>query len=238
MNMERKLKITKEISQDKWYIPYEDVIYRLDGYVISDLEEASYPEFDVYHQEEFLFHTLEEAEAKIAELAAENSEDRYCFFVFEVPVGVHCYHSWFQRARSYTRDGKLFAESTASSIADKNGDYEPFYGRDEDELQFRPGDLVEVFRGDSVTLEIVCSLPLDRDTVEQRILANRRMSFFGLLRLDYTDDGYTTLDGDEGYMECHSHPSVVQCFLANTLKINEEHKKKLLNGYQKLLHEE
>ena len=35
--MERK--ITKEISQDEWYIPYEDVIYRLDGYVISDLEE-------------------------------------------------------------------------------------------------------------------------------------------------------------------------------------------------------
>ena len=46
--MERK--ISKEISQDEWYIPYKDVIYRLDGYVISDLEEASYPEFDVYHQ--------------------------------------------------------------------------------------------------------------------------------------------------------------------------------------------
>ena len=67
--MERKLKLTKEILGAE-YIPYEDVIYRLDGYVISDLEEASYPEFDVYHQEEFLFHTLEEAEAKIAELAA------------------------------------------------------------------------------------------------------------------------------------------------------------------------
>ena len=86
--MERKLKITKEISQDEWYIPYEDVIYRLDGYVISDLEEASYPEFDVYHQEEFLFHTLEEAERKVAELAAENSEDRYCFLIREVPSRV------------------------------------------------------------------------------------------------------------------------------------------------------
>ena len=29
--MERK--ITKEISQDEWYIPYEDVIYRWDGKV-------------------------------------------------------------------------------------------------------------------------------------------------------------------------------------------------------------
>lgn len=218
--MERK--ITKEISQGESYIPYEDVIYRLDGYMISDPEEASYPEFDLYHQEEFLFHTLEEAEAKIAELVAENSEDRYCFFIREVPVGVHCYHSWSQRARAYTRDGKLFAESAASKVADKNGNDEPFYGRDEDELQFRLGDLVEVFRGDTVTLEIVCSLPPDRDAVKRRIIG-----------LDYSDDCYVTLDGDEGYMECHSHPEIVQCFPANTLKMNEEHKKKLLNGYQK-----
>ena len=226
--MERK--ITKEISQDEWYIPYEDVIYRLDGYVISDLEEASYPEFDVYHQEEFLFHTLEEAEAKIAELVAENSEDRYCFFIREMPVGVHCYHSWSQRARTYTRDGKLFAESVASEIADKNGNHEPFYGRDEDELQFRLGDLVEVFGGDTVTLEVVCSLPPDRDAVK-RILANTRMFGIGL---DYSDDRYVTLDGDEGYMECHSHPEIVKCFPANTLKMNEEHKKKLLNGYRRV----
>ena len=229
--MERK--ITKEISQDEWYIPYEDVIYRLDGYVISDLEEASYPEFDVYHQEEFLFHTLEEAEAKIAELVAENSEDRYCFFIREVPVGVHCYHSWSQRTRTYTRDGKLFAESAASGIEDTNGVLEMFKGRDEDELQFRSGDLVEVFRGDCVTLEIVCSLPIDRMEFEKRILAGNRR-----LLLDCTDDSFVTLDGDEGYMECHSHPAIVQCFPADTLKMNEDFKKKLLNGYQKILHNE
>ena len=104
--MERKLKVTKEISRDKWYIPYEDVIYRKDGYVISDL---------------------------------------------------------------------------------------------------------------------------DRDAVE-RILANTQK--FGI-RLDYSDDSYVTLDGDEGYMECHSHPEIVRCFPANTLKMNEDFKKKLLNGYQK-----
>ena len=233
--MERELIIKKEICQDKWYIPYEDIIFRLDGYVISDLEEASYPEFDLFHKEEILFRTLEEAERKIAELAAENSEDRYCFFVFEVPVGVHCYHSWFQRARSYTREGKLFAESAASEIVDKNENLEPFWGRDEDELQFRPGDLVEVFRGDSVSLEIVCSLPLDRAAVKQRFLLNTRK--FGL-GLDSSDDSYVTLDGDEGYMECHSHPAVVQCFPANTLKMNEDFKRKLLNGYQKLLRNE
>ncbi len=215
------------------YIPYEDVIYRLDGYVIYDIDEASYPVFDVYHNEEIMFRTLEEAERKIEELANEKSENRYCFFVREVPLGVHCYHSQSQRIRSYTRDGKLFAESAASGIEDTNGVLEMFKGRDEDELQFRSGDLVEVFRGDCVTLEIVCSLPIDRMEFEKRILAGNRR-----LLLDCTDDSFVTLDGDEGYMECHSHPAIVQCFPADTLKMNEDFKKKLLNGYQKILHNE
>ena len=70
----------------------------------------------------------------------------------------------------------------------------------------------------------------DRDAVKQRILANTQKFGIGL---DYSDDSYVTLDGDEGYIECHSHPEIVQCFPANTLKMNEDFKKKLLNGYQK-----
>ena len=37
------------------YRPYKDVIYRLDGYVISDLEEATYPEFELFHKEEIIY---------------------------------------------------------------------------------------------------------------------------------------------------------------------------------------
>lgn len=103
-------------------------------------------------------------------------------------------------------------------------------GRDERELQFRPGDLVEVFRGDRVSLEIVCSLPIDRTDVEKRILSSNIRPPF-----DFTDDGYTTLDGDDGYMECHSHLLIVQCFPANTLTLNDAQKEVLLNGYQNFL---
>ena len=103
-------------------------------------------------------------------------------------------------------------------------------GRDERELQFRPGDLVEVFRGDKVSLEIVCSLPIDRDDVVERILSSNIRPPF-----DFTDDGYTTLDGDDGYMEYHSHPQIVQCFPANTLTLNDAQKEVLLNGYQNFL---
>ena len=125
------------------YRPYKDVIYRLDGYVISDLEEATYPEFGLFHKEEIIFHTLEEAERKIAELAEEKTEDRYCFFIREVPVGVHCYYSYSQRIWSYTRDGKLNAVSAVSEIEDEDGNLEPFYGRDKNEHHFQPGDFVE-----------------------------------------------------------------------------------------------
>ena len=209
------------------YRPYKDVIYRLDGYVISDLEEATYPEFGLFHKEEIIFHTLEEAERKIAELAEEKTEDRYCFFIREVPVGVHCYYSYSQRIWSYTRDGKLNAVSAVSEIEDEDGNLEPFYGRDKNEHHFQPGDFVEVFRGDRVTLEIVVSLPIDKTTLEKRSLASGRK-----IQLDFTDDGYTTLNGDEGYMQCHSHPSIVQCFPADTLTRDSESEMRLIRGYK------
>ena len=212
------------------YRPYKDVIYRLDGYVISDLEEATYPEFELFHKEEIIFHTLEDAERKIAELVEEKTEDRYCFFIREVPVGVHCYYSYSQRIWSYTRDGKLNAVSAVSEIEDEDGNPEPFYGRDKNEHHFQPGDFVEVFRGDRVTLEIVVSLPIDKTTLEKRSLASGRK-----IQLDFTDDGYTTLNGDEGYMQCHSHPSVVQCFSANSFRLYTKHKNTLLKGYYELI---
>jgi hypothetical protein len=212
------------------YIPYNDVIYRLDGYVISDIDEATYPEFDLFHKESIIFHTLEEAEKKIAELVNENSEDRYCFFVREIPVGVDCYYSWAQQTRSYTRDGKLYAVSAVSEIEDENEVLQQFYGRDKGECHFQPGDFVEVFRGDRVTLEIVISSPVDRESFQKKCLASGRV-----IKLDFTDDGYTTLCGDDGYMQCHSHPSVVQCFPANSYFLDSKQRDKLLNGYRELV---
>ena len=209
------------------YTPYTDLIYRLDGYVISDIQDATYPEFELFHKEAIIFHTLEDAEGKIAELVNEKTEDRYCFFVREIPVGVHCYYSYSQRTWSYTRDGKLNAVSAVSEIEDEDGNLEPFYGRDKNECYFQPGDFVEVFRGDRVTLEIVVSLPIDKTTLEKRSLASGRK-----IQLDFTDDGYTTLNGDEGYMQCHNHPSIVQCFPADTLTRDSESEMRLIRGYK------
>ena len=192
------------------YVRYDDVIYRLLGYLVSDIDDAQYPRFDIFLNEEILFRSLSEAEAKIHELASldEHIGTRAYFFIHEIPIGTICYHSYGQRVRSYTADGKFYAETKASLVEDINGNLEPFYGREKDECHFQPGDIVEVVRGDVVTLEIIVSLPIDRMTLEKKSLASGRK-----IQLDFTDDGYTT----QGYMQCHSHPSIVQCFPPNTL---------------------
>lgn len=196
------------------YVRYDDVVYRLLGYLVSDIDDAQYPSFEIFLKEDILFKSLSEAEAKVHELANldEYIVSRAYFFIHEVPLGITCYHSYGQRIRSYTSDGKFYAETKASLVEDINGNLEPFYGRDKDECHFQPGDIVEVVRGDVVTLEIIVSLPIDRETLEKKSLASGRK-----IQLDFTDDGYTTLNGDEGYMQCHSHPSIVQCFPPNTL---------------------
>lgn len=192
------------------YVRYDDVVYRLLGYLVSDIDDARYPRFDIFLNEDMLFRSLSEAEAKIRELASldECKGSRAYFFIHEVPLGITCYQSYGQRIRSYTPDGKLHAETKASLLQDINGNLEPFYGREKDECHFQPGDIVEVVRGDVVTLEIIVSLPIDRMTLEKKSLASGRK-----IQLDFTDDGYTT----QGYMQCHSHPSIVQCFPPNTL---------------------
>ena len=53
----------------KEYQPYTDVMYVMTGYLVSDVDEERYPHFDIFMNENILFHTLEEAERKIAELS-------------------------------------------------------------------------------------------------------------------------------------------------------------------------
>ena len=116
----------------KEYQRYTDVMYLMTGYLISDLEEERYPKFDIFINENILFHTLEEAESKIAELAMQEElkEERVCFYIYEVPVGYNCYPAQGQKIRSYTADGELNSQSMVYTLEDCNGNLEIFPGRD------------------------------------------------------------------------------------------------------------
>lgn len=193
----------------KEYQRYTDVMYLMTGYLISDLEEERYPKFDIFINENILFHTLEEAEIKIAELAMreELKEERACFYVYEVPVGYNCYHAQGQKIRSYTADGALNSQSMVSELDDCNGNLEIFPGRDAAKWRFSIGDKVAVFGGDHFSFETLYAYPIDSSFVEAR-LHDETTS----LLPDYSDDCYVTVPEGGDYYDQHNHPSVVNVF--------------------------
>ena len=184
-------------------------MYLMTGYLISDLEEERYPKFDIFINENILFHTLEEAESKIAELAMreELKEERACFYVYEVPVGYNCYPAQGQKIRSYTADGELNSQSMVSELEDCNGNMEIFPGRDAAKWRFSIGDKVAVFWGDHFSFETLYAYPIDSSLVEAR-LHDETTS----LLPDYSDDCYVTIPVGGDYYDHHNHPSVVNVF--------------------------
>ena len=193
----------------KEYQSYTDVMYLMTGYLISDTDEPRYPQFDVFINENILFHTLEEAEKKIAELAQDEEliDERACFFVYEVPVGANCYPAQGQRVRSYTTDGELNSTSMVSALEDHNGNLEVFPGIDKAECKFSEGDKVAVFWGDHFSFETVYALPVDSAFVEAR-LQDDSIAFLP----DYSDDCYVTVPDGGDYYDHHNHPSIVNVF--------------------------
>ena len=190
----------------KEYQPYTDVMYLMTGYLVSDVDEERYPHFDIFMNENILFHTLEEAERKITELAQDEElmDERACFFVYEVPVGMNCYPAQGQKVRSYTADGELNSESKVSALEDCTGTLELFPGREETECRFKVGDKVVVFWGDHFSFETIYALPVDSAFVKAR-LQDESIAFLP----DYSDDCYVTVPDGGDYYDHHNHPSVI-----------------------------
>ena len=190
----------------KEYQPYTDVMYLMTGYLVSDVDEERYPQFDIFMNENILFRTLEEAESKITGLAQDEElkDERACFFVYEVPVGVNCYPAQGQKIRSYTADGELNSESKVSALEDCTGTLELFPGREETECRFKVGDKVVVFWGDHFSFETIYALPVDSAFVKAR-LQDESIAFLP----DYSDDCYVTVPDVGDYYDHHNHPSVI-----------------------------
>lgn len=211
----------------KSYHRYTDVLFQLVAICYCNKSRARYPRFRVYRQTIGYFHSLRDAEGRLMEcVAAEQAKlpnellhDYYGFEIHELPFGATL-SGGTQRTRTYLHDGSLWHESRASSIEDTEGVLEPFMGREDSECRFKVGDLVEVLRGDMVTLEVVYALPPTPARVEeiQHKTANAYTQELPeaylqhLCKLDYSDDSYVTLDGGESYMANHSHPLTTQLF--------------------------
>lgn len=217
------------------YIRATDVLYRLTTIYYQCRAKARCPRFDVRREVAAYFHSLEDAERRIRKYVADEvrakslggyCKDYYGFVIDEIPF------DWgltgdAQHTRVYLEDGTFLHETKVSALYNKNcsGSLEPFDGRSKEECRFEVGDLVEVLSGDTVSLEIVYSQPPTpaqakeicrraREEFQKNCagITNDELSEEMDYALDITDDSYTTLDGDEGYMPNHSHPYVTQLF--------------------------
>lgn len=237
------------LSEIKPYKRATDVLYRLDTIRYANKAYARYPRFKVERSCGGYFHTLEDAEKRISKLVAKDkklssasrrySREYFGFMVMEIPFDWELGNSDYsaQRTRTYLEDGSFLCETKVSNLGYEkmSGELEPFKGRAEEECPFKVGDLVEVYNGGDVTLEIVYSLPASPCDVEQmntNVLARRRC-----WSIDYSDDSYVTLDGDEEKMLNHSHPSVVQLFPVRC-KVSDKLRKMLMSDLEKAQTEE
>lgn len=237
-----------------------DVLYRLTAIYYENKRYARYPRFKVWKHTYGYFHTLEGAEElmrKQVDKRKSFAEDDigfhyYGFMIDEIPFGQKLgsiYDSYC--TRTYLEDGTFFASTKVSNIQSADVSYyycrgfEPFKGRSEDECNFTAGDLVEVFDGDTVSLQIVYSPPPTPERAEQ-IYQNVRNDLsrrgkeitddeLGWM-LDYSDDSYVTLDGDEGYMENHLHWYATELFPVRR-RVSDKLREKLERGFAKVQNE-
>ena len=218
------------------YTRATDVLYKLTTIYYQDKTQARYPRFEVRHEVTGYFHSLEDAEKRIRKYVTDKEKAKfsgkyrsdydyyYGFVVDEIPFDLHLTGD-AQYTRIYLDDGTFLHETKVSSLYDLGGALEPFDGRPKEECRFEVGDLVEVLSGDTVSLEIVYSqppTPKRAAEIRRRVREEFQKSCVGITddelneemdyALDITDDSYTTLEGDEGYMEDHSHPYITQLF--------------------------
>ena len=186
-----------------------------------------YPSFKVCNVSAGYFSSLDKAEKIIKKIVTGGNyvepQQLFGFQIEEYPLDSDCYYAAKSR-RSYLPDGSLWSENLLSEIPDENG-LEAFLGRPVEKIRFKIGDLVEVLRWDTVTLEIVGNLPMTPDEVrrmhEQSLKQYPDRQF---LPLDYSDDSYYTLDQSGE----HSHPHAVTMFPVR-LKVSKKLKEKLLS---------
>ena len=206
------------------YEPYTDVLYWLTGYHFNYPEEQCYPTVYLFMGEESLHRTLEDAKERIRALVAEEQSEFYrwhSFYIDEIPFGVEC-HSGFdgQKRWSFMGSGELNAHKWVSSIEDRQGNTEIFWGREPEDCRFMVGDIVEVPSSDnSVTLGIVTKMPVDFEEAAAE-LPDEKPDEPMRFHCDERDDCYQVITMEYGYPR---DTDVVRCFPATTFPIDRSY---------------
>ena len=174
------------------------VVFELNRIV---LETLRYPSRKTWISELGLFSTFEKAYEMLQEIVAEAKEDEeecekegepddtlgYVInkILLDAPYG--CTVAF----RTYTHDGEFNDEN---AWTDEKGKVLPFYGRPEEKIRFKMGDIVEVYMGKyDAELSIIDACPWTPQKIEKRNKELEQKYGKGhTLILDSSDDRYMT----------------------------------------------
>lgn len=127
--------------------------------------------------------------------------------------------------RTYTKEGLLNDEWSDAAVEDEPGEAKPFYGRPEEKIRFKVGDIVEVWQFGRAELCIICYLPVSTKEYEERkqkrieklsqerrkeLLENRLNVDRIIMGWDSSDDCYLVYS--LGRDDTHSHPDPTSVF--------------------------
>ena len=197
------------------------MLYRLIGYGISYPGDLGYPDFHTQLAEESMHRTLEQAKERMSSLISYVDPAFFrwhSFHIDEIPFGVECFSRFDgQKHWSFMGSGELNAHKWASSMEDRHGNNEIFWGRDRKDCRFKVGDIVEVPSSDkAVTLGIITQMPMNFNEAAAELpyeKPDEPMRF----HCDYTDDCYKVITMEYGYPR---DIDVVRCFPATTFPLD------------------
>lgn len=175
----------------------------------------------------------------------DEQENVYCIFVTEYPFCEFLYYGGnCVSRRVYGPDGKKVDERLfCDFFTDERNEFRHFRGRMPEQIRFKEDDIVEVLRGDDVTLEVVVSLPPTVEWCYQYALrgidtkynpcttdaGREQWAFEDGYMLDVTDDSYTVIDGPD--YRFHSHPDAL-CVFKPRFPIPIDVEQKLCSYYE------
>ncbi len=189
-----------------------------------------YPRYDVGTYTQGFFRTREEAEQVMRqnkEGKDKHGEKIYCYYLRECPYSLMSHVCDFVTCRVYDASGQLIEQALCSKMQHLDVDSNEFFGRTEDKLRFKKGDIVEVL-GNKVWLAVVINTPPEPETVWAvhnnyiRMLHRRHLEMGGReedfsfdgrsegLFSDAFDDSYTVIDGPSA--ACHHHIEATHIF--------------------------
>ena len=148
----------------------ENSIYKLKEIRYYVFEEPQYPDIKIYYKTLGYFSSIANAEQVMKEYI-ENYGDGNPSIGFWIKE--HVLNLTEGRAtksgRSYLSDGSLWDVSNVSQLnVDNSSGSKNFKGRSEDEIRFKPGDIVEMVLEECVSLGIVHFTPPTIEEAKQR----------------------------------------------------------------------